>query len=93
MMKKEKEINVEIGEKSPNFKNEFPDSGPDSKSKESASEENSELEQEMTVGQKEGASSNFPISEETLKLLKARGMTFPFLYKQRLVTMSIVERI
>uniref|UniRef100_A0A8C2SDY4 RNA helicase n=1 Tax=Capra hircus TaxID=9925 RepID=A0A8C2SDY4_CAPHI len=33
---------------------------------------------EMTVEQKEGAFSNFPISEETIKLLKARGVTFLF---------------
>uniref|UniRef100_A0AC11DHE3 DExD-box helicase 21 n=1 Tax=Ovis aries TaxID=9940 RepID=A0AC11DHE3_SHEEP len=77
-MKKEKEINGEIQEKSPNLKNGFPDSEPDSNSKEAASEENSELEQEMTVEQKEGAFSNFPISEETIKLLKARGVTFLF---------------
>ena len=44
-MKEEKEINGEIREKSPNLKNKFPDSGPDSNSKEAASEENSELEQ------------------------------------------------
>ncbi|NIG59467.1 nucleolar RNA helicase 2 [Pontoporia blainvillei] len=78
-MKKEKEMNGEIGEKSPNLKNGFPHSGPDSDSKEAASEEsNSELEQEITVEQKEGAFSNFPISEETIKLLKARGVTFLF---------------
>ena len=69
-MKEEKEINGEIREKSPNLKNKFPDSGPDSNSKEAASEENSELEQEMTVEQKKGAFPNFPISEETIKLLK-----------------------
>ena len=54
---KEKESigkNGEIGEKSPNLKNEFPDSGPDSNSKEVASEKNnSELEQERTVDKKE----------------------------------------
>ena len=44
-MKEEKEINGEIREKSPNLKNGFPDSRPDSNSKEAASEENSELEQ------------------------------------------------
>ena len=44
-IKKEKEINGEIQEKSPNLKNGFPDSGPNSNSKEAASEENSELEQ------------------------------------------------
>lgn len=45
-MKKEKEMNGEIGEKSPNLKNGFPHSGPDSDSKQAASEEsNSELEQ------------------------------------------------
>ena len=30
------------------------------------------------MGQKEEASSNFPISEEMIKLLKARGVTFLF---------------
>ncbi|KAB0362514.1 hypothetical protein FD754_006670, partial [Muntiacus muntjak] len=51
-------LNGEIQEKSPNLKNGFPDSGPDSNSKEAASEED------------KGAFSNFPISEETTKLLK-----------------------
>uniref|UniRef100_A0A9L0T5C5 RNA helicase n=1 Tax=Equus caballus TaxID=9796 RepID=A0A9L0T5C5_HORSE len=78
-MKKEKEMNGEIGEKSPKLKNGLPHSGPDSDSSEAASEEsNSELEQEIPVEQKEGAFSNFPISEETIKLLKARGVTFLF---------------
>ncbi|XP_054428663.1 nucleolar RNA helicase 2 [Pteronotus mesoamericanus] len=78
-MKKEKEMNGEIGEKSSKLKNGFSDSGPDSNSNEAASEEsNSELEQEIPVEQKEGAFSNFPISEETIKLLKARGVTFLF---------------
>ena len=77
-MKEEKEINGEIREKSPNLKNGFPDSGPESNSKEAASEENSELEQGMTVEQKEGAFSNFPVSEETIQLLKAHGVTFLF---------------
>ncbi|XP_057591149.1 nucleolar RNA helicase 2 [Hippopotamus amphibius kiboko] len=78
-MKKEKEMNGEMGEKSPNLKNGLTHSGPDSDSKEAASEEsNSELDQEITVEQKEGAFSNFPISEETIKLLKARGVTFLF---------------
>lgn len=78
-MKKEKEMNGEIGEKSPKLKNGFPHSESVSNSNETASEEsNSELEQEMSVEQKEGAFSNFPISEETVKLLKARGVTFLF---------------
>ncbi|XP_055969494.1 nucleolar RNA helicase 2 [Sorex fumeus] len=78
-MKKEKEMNGEVGEKSPKIKNGFPHSGPDSNSSEAASEEsNPELEQEMSVEQKEGAFSNFPISEDTIKLLKARGVTFLF---------------
>ncbi|KAF6317071.1 DExD-box helicase 21 [Rhinolophus ferrumequinum] len=78
-MKKEKEMNGEIGEKSPKLKNGISHSGPDSNSKEATSEEsNSELEQEIPVEQKEGAFSNFPISEETIKLLKARGVTFLF---------------
>ncbi|KAB0373792.1 hypothetical protein FD755_014048 [Muntiacus reevesi] len=51
-------LNGEIQEKSPNLKNGFPDSGPDSNSKEVAGEED------------KGAFSNFPISEETTKLLK-----------------------
>ncbi|XP_005876873.1 PREDICTED: nucleolar RNA helicase 2 isoform X1 [Myotis brandtii] len=78
-IKKEKEMNGEIGEKSPKLKNGFSHSGLDSNSSEAASEEsNSELEQEIPVEQKEGAFSNFPISEETIKLLKARGVTFLF---------------
>lgn len=78
-MKKEKEMNGEIGEKNSKLKNGFSFSGPDSNSNGAASEEsNSELEQEITVEQKEGAFSNFPISEETIKLLKARGVTFLF---------------
>ncbi|XP_070288986.1 nucleolar RNA helicase 2 [Myotis yumanensis] len=78
-IKKEKEMNGEIGEKSPKLKNGFSPSGLDSNSNEAASEEsNSELEQEISVEQKEGAFSNFPISEETIKLLKARGVTFLF---------------
>ncbi|XP_004617168.1 nucleolar RNA helicase 2 [Sorex araneus] len=78
-MKKEKEMNGEIGAKSPKIKNGFSHSGPDSNSSEAASEEsNTELQQEMSVEQKEGAFSNFPISEDTIKLLKARGVTFLF---------------
>lgn len=76
-MKKEKEVNGDIGEKSPKLKNGFSHSELDSN--EAASEEsNSEIEQEIPVEQKEGAFSNFPISEETIKLLKARGVTFLF---------------
>ncbi|KAM7074100.1 nucleolar RNA helicase 2 [Molossus nigricans] len=78
-MKKEKEMNGEIGEKSPKLKNGFSHAGLDSNSSEAASEEsNNELEQEIPVEQKEGAFSNFPISEETIKLLKGRGVTFLF---------------
>ncbi|XP_069316170.1 nucleolar RNA helicase 2 isoform X1 [Eulemur rufifrons] len=78
-MKKEKEVNGEIGEKNPELKNGFSHSEPDSNSSEAASEEsNSEIEQEIPVEQKEGAFSNFPISEETVKLLKGRGVTFLF---------------
>uniref|UniRef100_A0A8C5Z7D2 RNA helicase n=1 Tax=Marmota marmota marmota TaxID=9994 RepID=A0A8C5Z7D2_MARMA len=65
-MKKEKEVNGDIGEKSPKLKNGFSHSEPDSN------------EAEIPVEQKEGAFSNFPISEETIKLLKARGVTFLF---------------
>lgn len=76
-MKKEKEMNGEIGEKSPKLKNGF--SHPKANSSDAASEEsNSEIEQEIPVEQKEGAFSNFPISEETVKLLKARGVNFLF---------------
>ncbi|XP_048194863.1 nucleolar RNA helicase 2 [Perognathus longimembris pacificus] len=71
---KKKEVNGEIVEKNPKLKNGFSHSEPDSHS----SEENSETEQEVPVEQKEGAFSNFPISEETIKLLKARGVTFLF---------------
>ena len=34
------------------------------------------LEETLTREQKEGAFSNFPISEETIKLLKGRGVTY-----------------
>ncbi|KAF0874427.1 nucleolar RNA helicase 2 [Crocuta crocuta] len=74
-MKKEKEMNGDIGEKSSKLKNGLPHSGPASNSSE---ESNSELEQEIPVEQKEGAFSNFPISEGTIKLLKGRGVTFLF---------------
>ncbi|KAK2108555.1 Nucleolar RNA helicase 2 [Saguinus oedipus] len=78
-IKKEKEMNGETGEKSPKLKNGFPPSAPDCNPNEAASEEsNCEMEQEIPVEQKEGAFSNFPISEETIKLLKGRGVTFLF---------------
>ncbi|KAB0357924.1 hypothetical protein FD754_002080 [Muntiacus muntjak] len=57
---------IEKKEKSPNLKTGSPDSGPNYNSKETASEENKE------------ASSNFPISEEMIKLLKACGVNFLF---------------
>ncbi|XP_065778545.1 ATP-dependent RNA helicase DDX50 isoform X2 [Muntiacus reevesi] len=38
----------------------------------------SKLEETLTREQKEGAFSNFPISEETIKLLKGRGVTYLF---------------
>ncbi|XP_072484877.1 ATP-dependent RNA helicase DDX50 [Notamacropus eugenii] len=38
----------------------------------------SKLEEDLTPEQKEGAFSRFPISEETVKLLKARGVTYLF---------------
>ncbi|XP_016044076.1 nucleolar RNA helicase 2 [Erinaceus europaeus] len=78
-MKKEKEVNGEIKGKAPQIKNGLSHSGPDTNSSGATSEEsNSELEQEIPIEQKEGAFSNFPISEETIKLLKARGVTFLF---------------
>ncbi|XP_076981198.1 nucleolar RNA helicase 2 [Tamandua tetradactyla] len=74
-IKKDKEMNGEIGKKSCKL-NGFPHSGLESS--EAGSEESKELEQEIPVEQKEGAFSNFPISEVTIKLLKARGVTFLF---------------
>ncbi|EDL92966.1 rCG22008, isoform CRA_c [Rattus norvegicus] len=54
-----------------------------SKSESEGTEESMETlqkpsEKEIPVEQKEGAFSNFPISEETVKLLKARGVNFLF---------------
>ena len=67
-MRKEKEINGKTREKSPNLKNGFPDSGPDSDSKKAASEENnSELEQEMTVEQLKEVVFPHPTVSEILK--------------------------
>uniref|UniRef100_A0A2K6LK43 RNA helicase n=1 Tax=Rhinopithecus bieti TaxID=61621 RepID=A0A2K6LK43_RHIBE len=66
-MKKEKEMNGETGEKSPKLKNGFPHPELDCNPSEAASEESNK-----------GAFSNFPISEETIKLLKGRGVTFLF---------------
>ncbi|XP_037660179.1 nucleolar RNA helicase 2 [Choloepus didactylus] len=76
-IKKEKEMNGEIGEKSAKL-NGLSHSESDANSNEAASEESNELKQEIPVEQKEGAFSNFPISEVTIKLLKARGVTFLF---------------
>ncbi|XP_012969391.2 nucleolar RNA helicase 2 isoform X2 [Mesocricetus auratus] len=79
--KKGKEANGDIGEKSPKLKNGFSHSELNSTSKEATGEgssESSEAEKEITVEQKEGAFSNFPISEETVKLLRARGVNFLF---------------
>ncbi|CAO2608242.1 Nucleolar RNA helicase 2 [Lemmus lemmus] len=74
-MKKGKEANGDIGEESPNLKNGF--SHPESS--DAAGEDiSSETEKEIPVEQKEGAFSNFPISEETIKLLKARGVNYLF---------------
>uniref|UniRef100_A0A8C2MG16 RNA helicase n=1 Tax=Cricetulus griseus TaxID=10029 RepID=A0A8C2MG16_CRIGR len=78
-MKKGKEANEDIGEKSPKLKNGFSHSESNSTSNEAIGEENSsEAEKEIPVEQKEGAFSNFPISEETVKLLKAHGVNFLF---------------
>ncbi|XP_068927580.1 ATP-dependent RNA helicase DDX50 [Petaurus breviceps papuanus] len=44
----------------------------------SQSTKHSKLEEDLTPEQKEGAFSRFPISEETIKLLKARGVTYLF---------------
>lgn len=73
-MKKGKEANGDVGEKSPNLKNGF--SHPESS--DATGEDSSETEKEIPVEQKEGAFSNFPISEETIKLLKARGVNYLF---------------
>ncbi|XP_021799102.1 nucleolar RNA helicase 2 isoform X2 [Papio anubis] len=78
-MKKEKEMNGETGDKSPKLKNGFPHPELDCNPGKAASEEsNGDIDQEISVEQKEGAFSNFPISEETIKLLKGRGVTFLF---------------
>lgn len=74
-MKKGKEANGDIGEKSPSLKNGF--SHPES-SDAPGEDVSSETEKEIPVEQKEGAFSNFPISEETIKLLKARGVNYLF---------------
>ncbi|XP_005360167.1 nucleolar RNA helicase 2 [Microtus ochrogaster] len=73
-MKKGKEANGDIGEKSPNLKNGFSHA----ESSDATGEDSSETEKEIPVEQKEGAFSNFPISEETIKLLKARGVNYLF---------------
>lgn len=73
-MKKGKETNGDIGEKSPNLKNGFSHA----ESSDATGEDSSETEKEIPVEQKEGAFSNFPISEETIKLLKARGVNYLF---------------
>ncbi|XP_049994033.1 nucleolar RNA helicase 2 [Alexandromys fortis] len=73
-MKKGKEANGDIGEKSPNLKNGFSHA----ESSDATGEDSSETEKEIPVEQKEGAFSNFPISEETIKLLKARGVSYLF---------------
>lgn len=75
--KKGKEANGDVGEKSPGLKNGLSHPKPDSSSTQAPGEE-SETEKEIPVEQKEGAFSNFPISEETVKLLKARGVNFLF---------------
>ena len=69
-MKEEKEINGEIWEKSPTLKNGFPDSGPDSNSKEAASEENSELDREWLWSKKKALSLIFPYLKKLLNFLK-----------------------
>ncbi|XP_068927576.1 nucleolar RNA helicase 2 [Petaurus breviceps papuanus] len=46
--------------------------------KEKEKDSESEDTEELTAEQKEGAFSNFPISEETIQLLKARGVTYLF---------------
>ncbi|XP_051009100.1 nucleolar RNA helicase 2 [Acomys russatus] len=77
--KKGKEANGDAGEKSPKLKNGFSHSESNANSSEALGEESSsETEKEIPLEQKEGAFSNFPISEETVKLLKARGVNFLF---------------
>nr|BAB26817.2 unnamed protein product [Mus musculus] len=79
-MKKGKEASGDAGEKSPRLKDGLSQpSEPKSNSSDAPGEESSsETEKEIPVEQKEGAFSNFPISEETVKLLKARGVNFLF---------------
>lgn len=77
-MRKEKEMNGEIRwRESPQSKNGFAHTGPSSNSSGAASEESNKLEQEMSVEQNKGAFSNFPISKDNIKLLKAH-VTFLF---------------
>lgn len=77
--KKGKEANGDPGEKSPRLKNGLSHSEPKPNSTDTPGEDSSsETEKEIPVEQKEGAFSNFPISEETVKLLKARGVNFLF---------------
>uniref|UniRef100_A0A8C5NYV3 Nucleolar RNA helicase 2 n=1 Tax=Jaculus jaculus TaxID=51337 RepID=A0A8C5NYV3_JACJA len=89
-VKREREGNGGIGGKSPKLKDGGSPSESDS-SEATGEESSSEAEQvkllfcmlrycsrEIPVEQKEGAFSNFPISEETIKLLKARGVNFLF---------------
>uniref|UniRef100_H9H6E8 RNA helicase n=1 Tax=Monodelphis domestica TaxID=13616 RepID=H9H6E8_MONDO len=82
--KKDREVNGDTGEKRPKLEkvkvsNGLSHSKQASDSEESSDEEShSEEEQELSAEQKEGAFSNFPISEETIQLLKARGVTYLF---------------
>lgn len=77
--KKGKDANGAPGEKSPRLKNGLSASEPKPNSTDTPGEDSSsETEKEIPVEQKEGAFSNFPISEETVKLLKARGVNFLF---------------
>ncbi|XP_044515127.1 nucleolar RNA helicase 2 isoform X2 [Gracilinanus agilis] len=48
------------------------------KKKENEKDSKAEDTEELSAEQKEGAFSNFPISEETIQLLKARGVTYLF---------------
>ncbi|XP_003783808.1 nucleolar RNA helicase 2 [Otolemur garnettii] len=75
-MKKEKEVNGEIVAKTPELKNGFSHSEPDSNSVEAASEEsNSEIEQ---VKLHFNHFSHFKIYNNTVNLFTGRGVTFLF---------------
>lgn len=78
-MKIQKEANADTGEESPKLKKGFSHSESNSGSNEAPGEEISgETEKETPVeqGNKKRSFFNFPVSEEAVKLLKARWVNF-----------------